>query len=124
VARTRSKKPPKGKSLYADLFAEAELAELERTANNPLLEDEIGLLRMLIRRLAAEVLNSVEAERSPADKIKAVRELTEILLSALKARHQLTPHAEDNLAEAMRQVLQEIEEENGSTEGAGPGDTP
>ncbi len=103
----RKKRPPK--SLYADLFTEHELAELARTADNPLLSDEISLLRMLIRRLAAQVLDSLAEERAPGDKIKAVRELTEVLLSMLKARDQLSPRAEDNLAEAMRQVIAELE---------------
>ena len=104
---TRKTKHPK--SLYADLFTEQELAALERTADNPLLQDEIGLLRMLIRRLAGQLLNAEDEERAPADKIKAVKDLTDILLNALKARHQLSPRAEDNLTEAMRQVVAEIE---------------
>ena len=104
---TRSKKQPR--SLYADLFAEHELSVLERTADNPLLQDEIGLLRMLIRRIAAQMLNAEDDERAPADKIKAVKDLTDILLNALKARAQLSPRAEDNLTEAMRQVIAEIE---------------
>ncbi len=104
---TQDKKQPK--SLYADLFAEHELAALARTADNPLLQDEIGLLRMLIRRIAAQLLNAEEDERAPSDKIKAVKELTDILLNALKARAQLSPRAEDNLTEAMRQVIAEIE---------------
>ncbi len=104
---TRKTKHPK--SLYADLFTEHELAALERTADNPLLQDEIGLLRMLIRRLAGQLLNAEDEERAPADKIKAVKDLTDILLNALKARHQLSPRAEDNLTEAMRQVVAEIE---------------
>lgn len=104
---TQNKKQPK--SLYADLFNEHELAALARTADNPLLQDEIGLLRMLIRRIAAQLLNAEDDERAPADKIKAVKELTDILLNALKARAQLSPRAEDNLTEAMRQVIAEIE---------------
>ena len=104
---TRKRKHPK--SLYADLFTEHELAALERTADNPLLQDEIGLLRMLIRRIAGQMLNAEDDERAPADKIKAVKDLTDILLNALKARHQLSPRAEDNLTEAMRQVIAEIE---------------
>jgi len=104
---TRKQKLPK--SLYADLFTEPELAALERTADNPLLQDEIGLLRMLIRRIAGQMLNAEDDERAPADKIKAVKDLTDILLNALKARHQLSPRAEDNLTEAMRQVVAEIE---------------
>ena len=104
---TRKRKRPK--SLYADLFTEHELAALERTADNPLLQDEIGLLRMLIRRLAGQMLNAEDDERAPADKIKAVKDLTDILLNALKARAQLSPRAEDNLTEAMRQVVAEIE---------------
>ena len=104
---TRKRKQPK--SLYADLFNEHELAALERTADNPLLQDEIGLLRMLIRRIAAQLLNTEDDERAPADKIKAVKDLTDILLNALKARAQLSPRAEDNLTEAMRQVIAEIE---------------
>jgi predicted component of type VI protein secretion system len=103
----RSKKQPR--SLYADLFAEHELKSLERTADNPLLQDEIGLLRMLIRRIAAQMLNAEDDEQTPADKIKAVKELTDILLNALKARHQISPRGEDNLTEAMRQVIAEIE---------------
>lgn len=97
------------KSLYADLLTEQELAALERTADNPLLQDEISLLRMLIRRIAAQLLTAEDDERAPADKIKAVKDLTDILLNALKARHQLSPRAEDNLTEAMRQVVAEIE---------------
>ena len=97
------------KSLYADLFTEQELAALARTADNPLLQDEIGLLRMLLRRIAAQLLAAEDDERAPADKIKAVKELTGILLDALKARAQLSPRAEDNLTEAMRQVVAEIE---------------
>ena len=104
---TQNKK--QSKSLYADLLTEQELAALERTADNPLLQDEIGLLRMLIRRIAAQLLNAEDDERAPADKIKAVKDLTDILLNALKARHQLSPRAEDNLTEAMRQVVAEIE---------------
>ena len=104
---TQSKQPPP--SLYADLFTEQELAALERTADNPLLQDEIGLLRMLMRRIAAQLLSADDDERAPADKIKAVKELTGILLDALKARVQLSPRAEDNLTEAMRQVIAEIE---------------
>ena len=104
---TRKRQRPK--SLYADLFTEHELAALERTADNPLLQDEIGLLRMLIRRLAGQMLNAEDDERAPADKIKAVKDLTDILLNALKARAQLSPRAEDNLTEAMRQVIAEIE---------------
>ena len=104
---TQRKKQPR--SLYADLFAEHELSVLERTADNPLLQDEIGLLRMLIRRIAAQMLNAEDDERAPADKIKAVKDLTDILLNALKARAQLSPRAEDNLTEAMRQVIAEIE---------------
>ena len=96
-------------SLYADLLTEQELAALERTADNPLLQDEIGLLRTLIRRIAAQLLSAEDDERAPADKIKAVKDLTDILLNALKARHQLSPRAEDNLTEAMRQVVAEIE---------------
>lgn len=104
---TPTKKQPK--SLYADLFTEHELAALERTADNPLLQDEIGLLRMLIRRIAGQMLTAADDERAPADKIKAVKDLTDILLNALKARAQLSPRAEDNLTEAMRQVIAEIE---------------
>ena len=104
---TRKRQHPR--SLYADLFAEHELAALERTADNPLLQDEIGLLRMLIRRIAGQMLTAEDDERAPADKIKAVKDLTDILLNALKARAQLSPRAEDNLTEAMRQVIAEIE---------------
>lgn len=104
---TRKRTQPK--SLYADLFNEHELAALERTADNPLLQDEIGLLRMLIRRIAGQLLSAEDDERAPADKIKAVKDLTDILLNALKARAQLSPRAEDNLTEAMRQVIAEIE---------------
>ena len=104
---TRKRTQPK--SLYADLFNEHELAALERTADNPLLQDEIGLLRMLIRRIAGQMLSADDYERAPADKIKAVKDLTDILLNALKARAQLSPRAEDNLTEAMRQVIAEIE---------------
>lgn len=113
---TRKQKHPK--SLYADLFTENELTALERTADNPLLQDEIGLLRMLIRRLAAQLLNAEDDEHAPADKIKAVKDLTDILLNALKARHQLSPRAEDNLTEAMRQVVAEIEALEQDTEKA------
>lgn len=104
-----TRKRKQSRSLYADLFTEQELAALERTADNPLLQDEIGLLRMLIRRLAGQMLTAEDDERAPADKIKAVKDLTDILLNALKARHQLSPRAEDNLTEAMRQVVAEIE---------------
>lgn len=104
-----TQKKEQRKSLYADLFTENELTALERTADNPLLQDEIGLLRMLIRRLAGQMLTAEDDERAPADKIKAVKDLTDILLNALKARHQLSPRAEDNLTEAMRQVVAEIE---------------
>ena len=104
---TPSTKHPR--SLYADLFTEQELAALEHTADNPLLQDEIGLLRMLLRRIAAQLLHAENDERAPVDKIKAVKELTGILLDALKARAQLSPRAEDNLTEAMRQVIAEIE---------------
>ncbi len=88
--------------LYQDLFTDAEKAALAGAAESNDLEQELGLLRVLIRRGVAEGQDLETLSRSIAR-----------LAQALRVQHVLRGQAAKNLDQALAKALEEIGNELG-----------
>jgi len=88
--------------LYQDLFTAEERVALAGAAESNDLEQELGLLRVLIRRGVAEGLDLETLSRSIAR-----------LAQALRVQHVVRGQAAKNLDEALARALEEIGNEIG-----------
>ncbi len=88
--------------LYQDLFSAEERAALTGAAESNDLEQELGLLRVLIRRGVAEGLDLETLSRSIAR-----------LAAALRVQHVVRGQAAKNLDDALARALEEIGNELG-----------
>jgi hypothetical protein len=88
--------------LYQDLFTSDERAALAGAAESNDLEQELGLLRVLIRRSVAEGLDLETVSRSIAR-----------LAQVLRVQHVVKGQAAKNLDEALARALEEIGNELG-----------
>lgn len=88
--------------LYQDLFTSGERAALAGAAESNDLEQELGLLRVLIRRSVAEGQDLETVSRSIAR-----------LAQALRVQHVVKGQAAKNLDEALAKVLAEVGAEMG-----------
>ena len=82
---------------YAELFTPEELADLKRAVGEPSLEDEIGLLRVAIRRGVAE-----------DESLETISRSVQRLAQALKTQRALRGQGIRDLEEALARVLDEI----------------
>ena len=94
---TRAGEPTGLAGFYSRLFTAEELADLARAEAEPSLEDEIGLLRVAIRRGFSE-----------GESLETVSRSVQRLAQALKAERQLRGQGIRNLEEALARVLDEI----------------
>lgn len=88
--------------LYQDLFSAEERAALEGAAVGSDLEQEVGLLRVLIRRSVAEGVDLETLSRSLGR-----------LAQMLRVQRVLAGDAAKNLDEALAKVLEEVANEVG-----------
>ncbi len=91
-------------AFYADLFTADELADLANVDSDLSLEEEIGLLRVAIRRAFAE-----------GESLETVSRSVQRLAQALKTERQLQGQGIRNLEEALARVLDELGTEIGKT---------
>jgi len=89
-----------GRSFYADVLDEGAL-EMEVAAALRGVEDEIAVLRMLIRRVARE------------GDVEATRRGIETLCKALKVQYALEGRSAEGLAGSLARVLDELGNELG-----------
>ena len=90
------------RKLYRDLFTSEERAALAGALETNNLEEELGLLRVLIRRGVAEGLDLETLSRSIAR-----------LAQALRVQHVVRGQAARNLDDALARALEEIGNELG-----------
>ncbi|HVC33318.1 MAG TPA: hypothetical protein VNL16_07395 [Chloroflexota bacterium] len=88
--------------LYQDLFSAQERATLEGAAEDNDLEQEVGLLRVLIRRGVADGVDLETLSRSLGR-----------LAQMLRVQHVIRGQAAKNLDEALARALEEIGNELG-----------
>ncbi len=89
-----------GTRFYVRVLSQEEIARLAELANNPSLSDEIGLLRVMIRR-------KLEEGTDLADISKAV----DALGRALKVQKQISAAGQRALQDALLTVLTELGKE-------------
>jgi len=90
---------------YGELFTQEELLDLAGAAARPSLTDEIGMLKVLIRRVVAR-----EEDPNILSKVgRAVEQLTK----AWRLQRSISGDAAEGLATAMAQVLDELSLELG-----------
>ncbi len=87
---------------YADLCTSQELDDLTLALENPGLDDEIALLKVLIKRAVASGAGA-----------HTVTPAVNALVRALKVRHVLKGQAARNLDEALARALTEVGRELG-----------
>ena len=95
-----------GQGFYGGLFTAEELVDIARYAMDPDLDDEIGILKVLIRR-------AVASEEDPAKALALITRAVGQLTRSLKARRALSGEAADGLANAIAAALDEIGAELG-----------
>ena len=95
-----------GPGFYAELFTPQEILDMARYAADPDLDDEIGILKVLIRRV-------VEAEENPSKSLALITRAVGQLTRSLKARRALSGEAANGLAGAIAAALDEIGNELG-----------
>lgn len=95
-----------GEGFYAQLFTPEELAALARTAADFSLLEEIGILKVLIRRVLARNGHSAET-------LKLVGRAVDQLARAWRVERAISGEAADGLASAMGKVLDELSAELG-----------
>ena len=100
VKQPRSRNPKPGTRFYDRVLTQEEVAALSDLAVNPSLADEIGLLRVLIRR-------KLEEGTDLADICKAV----DTLGRALKVQKQISDEGHRALQDALLAVLAELGEQ-------------
>jgi len=101
--RTGPEAPPEG--FYGELFTQEELLDLAGATARPSLADEIGMLKVLIRRVVAR-----EEDPNILSKVgRAVEQLTK----AWRLERSISGDAAEGLAAAMAQVLDELSLELG-----------
>jgi hypothetical protein len=93
-------------SFYIQFFTEGELLDLAQTVANPSLADEIGILKVLIRRVIAR-------KENPEEALKLVGKAVDQLTRAWRVQRAISGEAADGLASAMAQVLDELSTELG-----------
>ena len=93
-------------SFYIQFFTESELLDLAQTVAAPSLADEIGILKVLIRRVIARKENREEA-------LKLVGKAVDQLTRAWRVQRAISGEAADGLASAMAQLLDELSTELG-----------
>jgi len=91
---------------YSELFTEQELVDLAVAVANPSLTDEIGMLKVLIRR-------ALERGEDPNTTLKLVGRAVEQLIKAWKLQRTISGETAEGLAAAMAQVLDELSAELG-----------
>jgi hypothetical protein len=102
-AQSRPARMERG-AFYAALFTADELADLAKVESDLSLEEEIGLLRVAIRRAFAE-----------GESLETVSRSVQRLAQALKTERQLQGQGIRNLEEALARVLDELGAEIGKT---------
>lgn len=95
---TRKELRQREKDFYSLALEEAERVELEEARSVEGVDQEIALLRVILRSLL---------EESPPN-IPLQLETARTLARLVRLRYQLTPQARDNLAEAISEVLKEV----------------
>ena len=91
-----------GAGFYSDLFTATEVEDLGRAGVEPSLDDEIGLLRVAIRR-------GVESDES----LETIGRSVQRLAQALRVRRELRGEGLRELEDALARVLEEIGRELG-----------
>jgi hypothetical protein len=97
AARHRGRETAEARRLYQDLFSDAERAALAGAAERQDLDQELELLRVLIRRSVAEGQDLELVSRSIGR-----------LAQALRIQRVLKGEAAKNLDEALARALEEI----------------
>ena len=103
--RTLSQDLP-AEGFYAQFFTQEELLDLAQTVTNPSLADEIGILKVLIRRVIAR-------KENPEEALKLVGKAVDQLTRAWRVQRAISGEAADGLASAMPQLLDELSTELG-----------
>lgn len=106
----KSKEQAQSSEFFAGVFSADEWREVERqlSAPQPSLELEVGILRVMMRR----VLNRL-GEDDPAKALPLVRQGVDAICRALRTERLLKGEAADSLAMAFAVALREIGEELG-----------
>ena len=94
----------KARGFYGSLFTSEELVDIARYAADPSVSDEIGILKVLIRRV-------VEGESDPAEALAAVRGAIGPLCRLMKIQADVS--AGDGLPGAVQDALDDLGDELG-----------
>ena len=92
---------------YSRIYTEEDLADIASVAAAADLSDEIALLRVFIRRVALEGVETMEAPELLSAISRACGRLTQML----KARRQISGEAADDFQQALAEVLDGLAEE-------------
>jgi hypothetical protein len=95
-----------GSGFYGELFTPQEILDMARYAQDPDLDDEIGILKVLIRQV-------VRAEEDPSKSLALITRAVGQLTRSLKARRALSGETADGLAGAIGAALDEVGNELG-----------
>lgn len=107
MSATRRDADGPASSFYASAIDSADrLAELGDARRVEGLDEEVALLRMLLR----------DGIRDHPDDLKLLQGGMRLLVQTLTAQHRLSPKQADNLGEAVANVLQEFGEALGTAE--------
>jgi hypothetical protein len=89
---------------YRRLLGAAIHSVIQQAAAEPGLDDEIGMLRVVLARLLME-------EGDPAKLAAGAARIAQVAVQAARARHALQGHQADNLTDAITQILTELDGE-------------
>jgi hypothetical protein len=94
---------------YSRIYTEEDLADIASVAATADLSDEIALLRVFIRRVAVEGVETMQAPELLSAISRACGRLTQML----KAQRVISGDAADSFQQALAEVLDGLEEELG-----------
>jgi hypothetical protein len=89
---------------YRRLLGAAMHSVIQQAAAEPGLDEEIGMLRVVLARLLVE-------EGDPAKLAAGAARIAHVAVQAARARHALQGQQADNLTEAITQILTELDGE-------------
>jgi hypothetical protein len=92
---------------YSQIYTEEDLADIASVAAAADLSDEIALLRVFIRRVAVEGVETMQAPELLSAISRACGRLTQML----KAQRQISGEAADGFQQALAEVLDGLAEE-------------
>lgn len=87
---------------YRSLLGAALSSVIRQAAAEPGLDEEIGMLRVVLARLLVE-------EDDPAKLAAGAARIAHVAVQAARARHTLRGEQADNLTEAITQILTELD---------------